>query len=202
MGFWTRHDFGYSMGYWSAITTEAPTRSDRQETRRGQHETVRSRLEVGDEVLRLVYRPDKMEPRAVGPYRITRVHSNGTITIELSPGVVERINIRRVKPYHRWKTRLHWTNVQTATTERCCLVFALLAEWNQWVSSIKVSSRVIYENRGLVLRSKVPLGEGFSPRNGSPTLLMRWPGSPWRQNVVSEDQWLNDHERDWVVPGR
>jgi hypothetical protein len=53
---------------------------------------------VGDEVLRLIYRPDKMEPRAVGPYRITRVHSNGTITIELSPGVVGRINIRRVKP--------------------------------------------------------------------------------------------------------
>ena len=56
---------------------------------------------VGDEVLRLVYRPDKLEPRAVGPYTITQVHTNGTLSIELSPGVVERINIRRVKPYRR-----------------------------------------------------------------------------------------------------
>jgi transposase InsO family protein len=56
---------------------------------------------VGDEVLRLVYRPDILEPRAVGPYTITQVHTNGTLSIELSPGVVERINIRRVKPYRR-----------------------------------------------------------------------------------------------------
>jgi transposase InsO family protein len=56
---------------------------------------------VGDEVLRLVYRPDKLEPRAIGPYTIVRVHTNGTLSIEVSPGVVERINIRRVKPYRR-----------------------------------------------------------------------------------------------------
>jgi hypothetical protein len=56
---------------------------------------------VGDEVLRLVYQPDKLEPRAVGPYPITRVHTNGTLSIEVSPGVVKRINIRRVKKYRR-----------------------------------------------------------------------------------------------------
>jgi hypothetical protein len=56
---------------------------------------------VGDEVLRLTYRPDKLEPRAIGPYTITKGHTNGTLSIELSPGVVERINIRRVKPYRR-----------------------------------------------------------------------------------------------------
>ena len=55
----------------------------------------------GQEVLKLVYKPDKLEPRAVGPYRIKRVHHNGTLSIELSPGVIERINVRRVKPYHR-----------------------------------------------------------------------------------------------------
>ena len=55
----------------------------------------------GQEVLKLVYKPDKLEPRATGPYRIARVHHNGTLSIELSPGVIERINIRRVKPYHR-----------------------------------------------------------------------------------------------------
>jgi transposase InsO family protein len=57
--------------------------------------------EVGDEVLLLVYRPDKLEPRAVGPYPVTQVHTNGTLSIELSPGVIERVNIRRLKPYRR-----------------------------------------------------------------------------------------------------
>jgi hypothetical protein len=36
-----------------------------------------------------------------GPFSITRVHTNGTVTIETSPGVVERMNIRRLKPYRR-----------------------------------------------------------------------------------------------------
>jgi transposase InsO family protein len=56
---------------------------------------------IGDEVLRLVYQPDKLEARAIGPYTITRVHSNGTLSIEVSPGVIERVNLRRVKPYRR-----------------------------------------------------------------------------------------------------
>jgi hypothetical protein len=56
---------------------------------------------VGEKVLRLAYHPDKLDPRAVGPYTITQVHANGTLTIEISPCVVERINIRRVKPYRR-----------------------------------------------------------------------------------------------------
>jgi transposase InsO family protein len=53
----------------------------------------------GDQVLKLMYQPDKLAPRAIGPYPVTRVHTNGTLSIELSPGVIERINIRRVKPY-------------------------------------------------------------------------------------------------------
>jgi transposase InsO family protein len=56
---------------------------------------------VGEEVLKLVYNPAKLEPRAIGPYTITRVHTNGTLSIQITPGVVERINIRRVKPYRR-----------------------------------------------------------------------------------------------------
>jgi hypothetical protein len=56
---------------------------------------------IGDEVLKLIYQPDKLEARATGPFPITRVHTNGTVTIETSPGVVERINIRRIKPYRR-----------------------------------------------------------------------------------------------------
>ena len=56
----------------------------------------------GDEVLKLRYRPDKLEPRTDGPYRIERVHSNGTIIIRINDHVIERISIRRVKPYRRW----------------------------------------------------------------------------------------------------
>ena len=35
-----------------------------------------------------------------GPYTIPQVHVNGTISIQLGPNVTERINIRRVLPYH------------------------------------------------------------------------------------------------------
>ena len=56
---------------------------------------------IGDEVLKLVYKPAKLSPRALGPYRVETVHTNGTVTIRLSPTVIERISIRRIKPYRR-----------------------------------------------------------------------------------------------------
>ncbi|KAG7361664.1 reverse transcriptase RNA-dependent DNA polymerase [Nitzschia inconspicua] len=55
---------------------------------------------IGDKVLKLVYKPGKLEPRAIGPFEVIRVHQNGTLSIQLSTGVIERINVRRVKPYH------------------------------------------------------------------------------------------------------
>ncbi|CAB9530486.1 hypothetical protein SEMRO_2900_G339750.1 [Seminavis robusta] len=57
--------------------------------------------QVNDQVLKLVPQPNKIENRAEGPYTITRVHINGSITIRLSPHVEERINIRQVKPYRQ-----------------------------------------------------------------------------------------------------
>ena len=57
--------------------------------------------QINDEVLKIAYNPNKLAPRAAGPYRITQVHTNGTVTIQLTPTTVERISIRRVKPYHR-----------------------------------------------------------------------------------------------------
>ena len=56
---------------------------------------------IGDEVLKLHYKPNKLDPRATGPYKILRVHTNGTLTIRLSPTVVKRISIQRVKPYRQ-----------------------------------------------------------------------------------------------------
>ena len=53
----------------------------------------------GQSVLKKKHKPDKLGELTEGPYQITRVHTNGTVSIELRPNVTERINIRRVIPY-------------------------------------------------------------------------------------------------------
>jgi hypothetical protein len=47
----------------------------------------------GQEVLKLVYKPDKLEPQAQGPYEIIAVHTNGTLTIQLNATTIECILI-------------------------------------------------------------------------------------------------------------
>ena len=56
---------------------------------------------VGEQVLKknVLSLSDKLQPSFVGPFLITQVHTNGTCTICLSHNVLERINIRRLKPY-------------------------------------------------------------------------------------------------------
>jgi transposase InsO family protein len=56
---------------------------------------------IGDEVLKLTYNPNKLDPRATGPYPVEQVHANGTLSIRITPTVIERISLRRVKPYRR-----------------------------------------------------------------------------------------------------
>jgi len=56
---------------------------------------------IGDEVLVLTYRPDKLESRAIGPFIVEEVHVNGTVTIRRNNNVLERINVRRLRPYYR-----------------------------------------------------------------------------------------------------
>jgi hypothetical protein len=53
----------------------------------------------GQEVLKLVYKPDKLEPQAQGPYEIIAVHTNGTLTIQLNATTIEHISIQNVKPF-------------------------------------------------------------------------------------------------------
>ena len=50
-------------------------------------------------VLKKVHDPTKLGTRIDGLFNVQRVHVNGTVTIELRPGVTERINIRQVIPY-------------------------------------------------------------------------------------------------------
>ena len=61
---------------------------------------IRHDYAVGDQVWKRKYLgfSDKLLPSVEGPYEIVRVHTNGTVTIQLSDRVQERINIRRVKP--------------------------------------------------------------------------------------------------------
>lgn len=66
----------------------------RQNAKRRRYDYV-----VGQRVLKKRHKPTKLGDRTEGPYNVTQVHVNGTITILLNHGVTERINIRRVIPY-------------------------------------------------------------------------------------------------------
>ncbi len=52
-------------------------------------------------VLEKKWKPRKLDERTSGPYKIVQTQVNGTITIQLRPGLTERINIRPVIPYRQ-----------------------------------------------------------------------------------------------------
>ena len=54
---------------------------------------------AGDEVLVKTYNPGTLQERAEGPFTVAQV--NGMLTIQRASNVLERINIRRVRPYNR-----------------------------------------------------------------------------------------------------
>ena len=54
----------------------------------------------GQQVLKKVHNPKSFGVITTGPYPIQRVHVNGNLTIELRPGLLNKINIRRLVPYH------------------------------------------------------------------------------------------------------
>jgi hypothetical protein len=45
------------------------------------------------------WKPKKLGKRTSGPYKIVQDHVNGTVTIQLRPGLTKRINIRQIIPY-------------------------------------------------------------------------------------------------------
>ena len=51
------------------------------------------------QILKKLHKPTKLGERTSGPYTVPQVHVNGTVTIQLRPGVSERINIRRIIPF-------------------------------------------------------------------------------------------------------
>ena len=54
---------------------------------------------IGDSVLVKVPNPSKLDERALGPFPIVQVYTNGTVDIQRNPHVTERVNIRRLLPY-------------------------------------------------------------------------------------------------------
>jgi hypothetical protein len=53
---------------------------------------------IGEKILITKADFNKMEPSREGPYAITRVHANGTVTIQKGRAL-QRINIRQCMPY-------------------------------------------------------------------------------------------------------
>ena len=56
---------------------------------------------VGQEVLIKTVSPNKLEPRAHGPYTVTRVFTNETVAVKRNNHVIERMNIIRLIPFKR-----------------------------------------------------------------------------------------------------
>ena len=56
--------------------------------------------QIGDQVYvkKLYSSSDKAKPVYDGPYPITRVHTNSTVTLQLDPHTTDRLSIRRLKP--------------------------------------------------------------------------------------------------------
>jgi hypothetical protein len=107
--------FGISPGAWAfgrdmllpipILTDLAQIRAKRQTLidENLRKENLRRRFhdyQPGDQVLIRVKDPSKLEARQIGPFTVEQVHTNGTLTISRGPNVFERINIRRIHPYH------------------------------------------------------------------------------------------------------
>jgi len=83
---------------WQSITQRREHHVN-ENLRRANAKRRRYDYATGQQVLKKVHDPTKLGVRTSGPYKVLRVHVNGTVTIMLKPGVTERINIRRLIPY-------------------------------------------------------------------------------------------------------
>ena len=67
----------------------------RENQRRRHHD-----YNIGDQIMIITFKPNALEDRARGPFTISQVHTNGTVSCMLNEEVIDRINIRRIKPYY------------------------------------------------------------------------------------------------------
>ena len=85
---------------WEAIRQKRQEAIDKNNTRENS-KRVEHEYKLGDLVS--LTRPGiqrKLRRKRDGPYTVTKVHDNGTISIRQNEAVVERVNLRRVTPYY------------------------------------------------------------------------------------------------------
>lgn len=68
----------------------------RQNAKRMEHH-----FQVGHEVLVRSEAPTKLSPKFEGPFLITQVFTNGTVEIQRTPLISEKLNIRKIVPFRR-----------------------------------------------------------------------------------------------------
>ena len=54
---------------------------------------------VGELVKMRIHDPSKLSERFKGPYRISQVNTNGTVSLQIRPHITTTINIRKIEPY-------------------------------------------------------------------------------------------------------
>jgi len=81
---------------WKAIMDRKQQRIDKNNRDENSKRIVRD-YQVGDKVLLERHDARKMERPYVGPYKITNIYTNGTVTIKKG-SVYQRHNIRRIHP--------------------------------------------------------------------------------------------------------
>ena len=82
---------------WQAIS-EQKQRLIKYNNERENRSRIEHTYHVGDDVLMINPDSQKIETPYLGPYKVTAVHDNGTLTIK-KEHVYERLNIRQLKPY-------------------------------------------------------------------------------------------------------
>ena len=55
---------------------------------------------IGDQIMIFNHKTDALGAKSIGPFTITQVHTNGTVSFLRNEHIIERINLRRIKPYH------------------------------------------------------------------------------------------------------
>ncbi len=76
-------------------------------TQRREHLSMRTSWEKTRKEGVMIMLPNKLKPKKLDeptsdPNKIVQTHINGTVTIQLRPGLTERINIRQIMPYQPW----------------------------------------------------------------------------------------------------
>ncbi len=85
---------------WHAITQKCEHLINENLVRENHKQTLYNYV-PNQKVLMKRHKTCKLGQKTSGPYKILQTHVNGTLTVELIPGISERLNIRRVIPYKK-----------------------------------------------------------------------------------------------------